>query len=150
MPDQETTQAAKSNGLIEDFVNPKSMMTPGLAGGFAMTIANSLWVQFGLQPRWSALGLSFALGLMVFASQVSAPVWQRCMYYVLNSLVIFSAATGANYLGSKATPPAVVSSIVNQAPSVSALLHGSTANAQPIEQSEPRPQPTPRTFFPPW
>jgi hypothetical protein len=76
-------------------------MTPGVAGAITMTISNTMWVQFGLQQRWSALVLSFAFGALVFAA-TRIPVWQRAMYYVLNSLIIFSAAAGGNYIGNQA------------------------------------------------
>ena len=101
---------------MDDFLKPESMMTPGVAGAITMTISNSLWMQFGLQQRWCALALSFAFGALVFAATRIA-VWQRAVYYVLNSLIIFSAAAGGNYIGyqvsettrsaSLAEPPAV-------------------------------------------
>ena len=83
---------------IDDFLKPESMMTPGVAGAITMTISNTMWLQFGLQQRWCALALSFAFGALVF-SATRIPVWQRTVYYVLNSLIIFSAAAGGNYLG---------------------------------------------------
>ena len=83
---------------VDDFLKPESMMTPGVAGAITMTISNTMWVQFGLQQRWSALALSFAFGALVFAA-TRIPVWQRAVYYVLNSLIIFSAAAGGNYIG---------------------------------------------------
>src|SRR2546425_10624835 len=39
------------------------MLTPGIAGGVTMLIANALWVAFSLPPRWTSLVLSFLLGL---------------------------------------------------------------------------------------
>ncbi len=83
---------------MDDFLKPESMITPGVAGAITMTISNTLWLQFGLQQRWSALALSFAFGALVFAA-TRMPVWQRGVYYVLNSLIIFSAAAGGNYIG---------------------------------------------------
>lgn len=83
---------------VDDFLKPESMMTPGVAGAITMTISNALWMQFGLQQRWSALVLSFALGALAVAS-ARIPVWQRAVYCVFNSLIIFTAAAGGNYLG---------------------------------------------------
>ncbi len=83
---------------MDDFLKPESMITPGVAGAITMTISNTLWVQFGLQQRWCALALSFAFGALVFTA-TRMPVWQRGVYYVLNSLIIFSAAAGGNYIG---------------------------------------------------
>ena len=83
---------------VDDFLKPESMMTPGVAGAITMTISNTMWMQFGLQQRWCALALSFAFGALVFAA-TRIPLWQRAVYYVLNSLIIFSAAAGGNYIG---------------------------------------------------
>src|SRR5438309_9701336 len=44
------------------------MLTPGIAGGVTMLIANALWVAFSLPPRWTSLVLSFLLGLLVFVA----------------------------------------------------------------------------------
>jgi hypothetical protein len=86
---------------VDDFLKPESMMTPGVAGAITMTVSNTMWMQFGLQQRWCALVLSFAFGALVFAA-TRIPLWQRAVYYVLNSLIIFSAAAGGNYIGYQA------------------------------------------------
>ncbi len=90
---------------VEEFLQPKAMLTPGIAGGVTMLIANALWVAFSLPPRWTALVLSFLLGLLVFVATPRAPVWQRAVYYLLNSLIIFSVSIGTNYVGVGATRP---------------------------------------------
>src|SRR5256885_5804290 len=81
------------------------MLTPGIAGGVTMLIANALWVAFSLPPRWTALALSFLLGLLVFVATPRAPLWQRAVYYLLNSLIIFSVSIGSNYVGVGVTRP---------------------------------------------
>src|SRR5437764_14463851 len=73
------------------------MLTPGIAGGVTMLIANALWVAFSLPPRWTSLVLSFVVGLLVFVAKGGVPAWQRALYYVLNSLIIFSVSIGTNY-----------------------------------------------------
>lgn len=83
---------------IKEFLNPKSMLTPGLAGGITMMIANSLWVQFALPQKWSALVVSFLFGAIVF-SVTTLPIWQRPIFYLLNSLIIFSMGVGVNTVG---------------------------------------------------
>ncbi len=83
---------------VEEFLQPKSMLTPGIAGGVTMLIANALWVAFSLPPRWTSLVLSFLLGLLVFVA-TRVPLWQRAVYYLLNSLIIFSVSIGTNYVG---------------------------------------------------
>src|SRR5262249_20120600 len=84
-------------GELKDFLNPKSMVTPGIAGSITMLIANTLWAQFELPQRWTALVASFLLGLIPFA--VDLPIWQRLLYWIVNSLVIFSVGVGTNAVG---------------------------------------------------
>jgi len=99
-------------GKVEEFLQPKAMLTPGIAGGVTMLIANALWVAFSLPPRWTSLVLSFLLGLLVFVA-TRAPLWQRAVYYLLNSLIIFSVSIGTNYVGVGVThPPAHETSAV--------------------------------------
>ena len=90
---------------VEEFLQPKAMLTPGIAGGITMLIANALWVTFSLPPRWTSLVLSFLLGLLVFVATTRAPLWQRAVYYLLNSLIIFSVSIGTNYVGVGVTHP---------------------------------------------
>ena len=90
---------------VEEFLQPKAMLTPGIAGGVTMLIANALWVAFSLPPRWTSLVLSFLLGLLVFVATTRVPVWQRVVYYLLNSLIIFSVSIGTNYVGVGVTRP---------------------------------------------
>jgi hypothetical protein len=83
-----------NNSMMDDFLNPKSMLTPGIAGGIVMLITNTVCLQFPeLTPRWLGLLLSFLLGLLVFMAG-SIPKWQASLYYLLNSLIIFSVAMG--------------------------------------------------------
>ncbi|HEY6157920.1 MAG TPA: hypothetical protein VIV88_10730 [Gemmatimonadales bacterium] len=90
---------------VDEFLQPKAMLTPGIAGGVTMLIANALWVAFGLPPRWTSLVLSFVLGLLVFVAKGGVPAWQRAVYYLLNSLIIFSVSIGTNYAGAGLTHP---------------------------------------------
>ena len=85
----------------QDFLNPSSMITPGVAGGIVMLITNSLINQFDLSGPKVALGLSFLVGALVFLAR-TVPFWQRVIYYVLNSLIIFAMATGTAFVGNKA------------------------------------------------
>jgi len=52
-----------------EFLNPKSMLTPGLAGSTTMFITNVLAAQFSLPPNFTGLFISFAFGLVVFAAR---------------------------------------------------------------------------------
>ena len=90
---------------VDEFLQPKAMLTPGIAGGVTMLIANALWVAFSLPPRWTSLLLSFVLGLLVFVTTTRVPLWQRAVYYLLNSLIIFAVSIGTNYVGVGVTHP---------------------------------------------
>jgi hypothetical protein len=94
-----TSSATDPKGPLDEFLNPKSMLTPGLAGALTMFITNSLAKQFGLAPNYTGLVISFLIGLLVFFSQINIALPARFLYYVLNSLVIFSVAMGANEAG---------------------------------------------------
>jgi hypothetical protein len=86
----------------KEFLNPSSMLTPGLAGGMTMAITNVVARQFDLDapgPAYLGLGLSFLFGLLVWMSQEASQV-KRFVLYVLNSLVIFVVAVGSNSVGS--------------------------------------------------
>lgn len=123
-------------GKLEDFLKPESMMTPGVAGAITMTISNTLWVQFGLQQRWSALLLSFAFGALVFTAS-RLKIWQRSVYYVLNSLIIFSAAAGSNYIGYQVSETAQTASLL-EPPAVHAMNWPSLAqNVYAAEATSP-------------
>ena len=125
---------------FDDFLKPESMVTPGIAGGITMMISNTLWFQFALPQRWTGLVVSFALGMLVFiAGQLS--VWQRCVYYVINSLIIFSMAAGSNYVGMTVTqgsgPPHTASALSESTGFLSWLVVPSPANAQdPAKERE--------------
>jgi hypothetical protein len=87
---------------VKEFLNAKSMLTPGVAGLVAMLITNALQMQFGAPTRWVALVLSFLIGSLVFADTATR-LLQRVVLYVINSLIIFSIAVGANTTGAAAT-----------------------------------------------
>lgn len=83
---------------LDDFINPKSMITPGAAGGITMMITNTLAAQFaGLPGNWTALALSFMFGALTF--MYGAALVTRVVFFVINSLIIFVMAQGSNALG---------------------------------------------------
>ena len=92
--------ATRSNkSPIEEFLTPEAMLTPGVAGSLTMMITNALAVNFAMPRAWIGLGQSFVFGLLVLVSTRN----------VLNSLVIFCVAVGANGLGTGASQRASVS-----------------------------------------
>ena len=87
---------------VQDFLNPTSMLTPGLAGAMTMMISNALSFQFGLPPSWTGLGVSFLMGMLVWSATKISFV-PRAVYYVLNSLVIFCVAAGSGGVAASAS-----------------------------------------------
>lgn len=87
----------------KDFVNSKSMITPGLAGGLVMFLANALIGAFNMDVYRSffVLALSFLIGAVVFADD-KVGFLLRSVLYIINSLIIFSVAMGTNSIGKKA------------------------------------------------
>jgi len=83
---------------MQDFLNAKSMVTPGVAGGLIMVISNTCWSQFNLPAKWTALALSALLGLLVVCILI-APFWQKVLLWLFNALIIFSMAMGTNQAG---------------------------------------------------
>ena len=93
-----------SKGKFSEFLNAKSMLTPGICGALTMTITNALGAAFGLVGpgrSWLCLGLSFLVGMLIFAADVKV-LWQKIAFYVVNSLIIFSTAAGTNLVGQTA------------------------------------------------
>lgn len=80
---------------MNQFLNPKSMSTPGVAGALMMLIANTLCINFPEFPfRYVALILSFLIGAVVFTAS-TMKIWERGIYWIVNSLIIFSMGVGS-------------------------------------------------------
>jgi hypothetical protein len=81
---------------MNEFLNPKSMVTPGVAGAMVMLIANAIVSQFPEAPfRWVITTLSFLVGTVVFYA-VAMPIVQRFAFWAVNSLIIFSVGIGTS------------------------------------------------------
>ena len=98
------TMARGHHRAESEFLNPKSMLTPGAAGAIIMLISNSLWVTFGFPSNWSALLFSFLFAIMVVGHYV-APFWHKALLMVFNSLIVFSLGVGTMSMGSAAFGP---------------------------------------------
>jgi len=83
---------------MNDFLNPKSMTTPGACAGIVMLITNALANQFSLPTAWTGIVLSFLLGFIVFAAENITRL-EKSIYYVVNSLIIFATAFGMTTVG---------------------------------------------------
>jgi len=100
---------------IAEFLTPEAMLTPGVAGALTMMISNALAVSFNAPRAGTGLLLSFVFGLLVLVS--TKDLLTKSVFYVLNSLVIFCVAIGANSLGtasSRTTSSGVITSAFAQ------------------------------------
>jgi hypothetical protein len=86
-----------NNGVLDSFLTPEAMLTPGAAGALTMMITNALGVSFAAPRGLTALVLSFVFGLLVLVADKTLLV--KGIFYILNSLVIFCVASGANGIG---------------------------------------------------
>ncbi len=85
---------------VEEFINPKSMITPGAAAAIVAMVAGAFFSMFGIALPASLIILSFFVGAMVFYSKEFAdPKMTKLakgFFYILNSIIIFAMATGAH------------------------------------------------------
>ena len=84
---------------LDEFLNPKSMLTPGLAGVLMMVISNTLYVQFSLPTKYTALVISGAISLLVVRGMKNVPLLERIIYWGFNTMIVFSMGLGAHSLG---------------------------------------------------
>ena len=132
---------------MNSFLDAKSMLTPGIAGAVVMLVTNALANTFSLPGKWVALVLSFVCGLLVFGDK-KLTVGPRIAFYVLNSLIVFATAVGANGIGAAASTetkagPAAVAAATPTPP-------GTVAPPATPATVAPTPAPSGRTFFKPW
>lgn len=83
---------------MDDFLKSKAMMTPGVAGAMTTMITGTLVSQFGLPGNWTGLVISLLMGLAVWADK-SVVIYQRIVFYLINSLTIYAVAIGVNTAG---------------------------------------------------
>ena len=134
---------------IQDFIHPKEMLSPGVIGLITMIVTNALGSAFDLPHSWTALVISALFGLLVGIPEL-VPLLHKGLYFVLNSLIIFSMAIGANVI---AVPVAAKGQEV--ASIVQSKIVAMTGRAQEIvkklpEESERVKQEASHTFFGKW
>jgi hypothetical protein len=88
----------ENSGFLGEFLNPKSMLTPGVAGATTMFITNAICSNFNLQRPGIALIISALLGVLT-VGVAAVPMWQKFVFAVFNSLFIFAMAVGTNTVG---------------------------------------------------
>jgi hypothetical protein len=138
---------------MDSFIDAKSMLTPGVAGTIVMLVTNALANNFSLPGKWVALVLSFVCGLLVFGDR-KLRVGPRIAFYVLNSLIVFATAIGANGIGAAASaepaPPAATVAAATPAPAAVATPAPAATPALAPTAGPTRPVETQKTFFRPW
>ncbi len=88
---------------MDEFIRARSMLAPGIAGATTTLITGTLVTQFDSLPgNWTALIISFLIGLVILGDR-SVSGGQRILLYFINSLIIFSVASGINTAGVAAT-----------------------------------------------
>jgi hypothetical protein len=87
-----------SQGALDQFLQPQSMVTPGALGALAMLGTNTLAGNFSyVSYPFIALILSCLFGFAALVKSTS--IFEKILYYLLNSIIIFSVAAGSNKLG---------------------------------------------------
>ena len=83
---------------MNDLESSKAMMTPGIAGSATTMITGSLVSTFGFPGAVTAFSVSFVLGLVALGDNtVSIPY--KIIFYIINSMTIFTVALGLNHAG---------------------------------------------------
>lgn len=95
------------SGGLDKFLQPQSMVTPGVLGGVAMVGTNVIGLAYHIAPdTWIlptiSLVLSFLFGLAALVRSTS--VLEKLAYYFFNSIVIFTVANGSNTIGQHVQP----------------------------------------------
>jgi hypothetical protein len=123
---------------MDDFLNSKSMITPGVAGGVVTLVAATLSSQFGWPAKWIAIVASLLIALLIFFADQAGKMIARAIVLLLNTVIIFSVAVGAN---------ASAMTAATAKPSMHNMQYRPGYESGAVE---PTPTPTPTPFFHPW
>ena len=122
--------------MDNEFINPKSMMTPGGAGALLMFIVNGLCFSFPtLDPKVVALVLSFIIGTIVFKA-VALRIFERCAYWVVNSLIIFVMGMGSANIASQVSYISAESEPTNRGVSLPFISEAVADDSRSIRELE--------------
>lgn len=82
---------------VQDFLNPKSIITVTAASSLVVAITTTLNTSFGWQQTWVAMALSaiFALFQLSFLKE-PLKLFTKGIYFVIVTLVIFNSARGGS------------------------------------------------------
>ncbi len=145
---------------MNQFLNSKSMVTPGVAGGVVTLIAGTLSSQFGLPAKWIALLASLLVALLIFFADQAEKLLARLVILVLNTMIIFSVAVGTNVTGKAVQPEPRSVAAVPMSERIPTPTPAATPTSPPFESlppqaplsptATPTPAPTPTPFFHDW
>lgn len=83
---------------MNDLESSKAMMTPGIAGSATTMITGTLAGTFGFPGAVTALVVSFVLGLVALGDK-TVTIPYKVIFYIINSMTIFTVAVGLNHAG---------------------------------------------------
>ena len=86
-------------GLLEKFIDPKSTLTPGIAGGITFLIACTLYYFFAISQKLSSPILSLLFAIFVASRSKNVNSLQTITLCLLNALIILSISLGAGMAG---------------------------------------------------
>ena len=119
---------------MDDFLTAPPSLSPLIAGVTTTTITGTLASQFLLPANWVAIITCLILSLLV-TMEKGIPFYQRFLYYLINSVTIFTVSMGINAAGIAATK--------NYSPAQQPLI----ARTMPPEEA---PKTNKRPFFDEW
>ena len=85
---------------IQEFINPKSMITPGAAAALVAMVSGAFFSMFGISLPPCLLCISFFFAAVVFWSREfqdqKMSKLAKGFFYILNAFIIFAMATGTH------------------------------------------------------
>jgi hypothetical protein len=87
---------------VDEFLNPKAAITPFISGCVVTTIANTLWYAFGFLPVIVAFILSVLYAVVIVKDCKDFFIY-KCIYFVFNTLIVFSLAYSNTLAGNHIT-----------------------------------------------
>jgi hypothetical protein len=136
---------------MDEFLNAKSMITPGIAGAVAMLISNAICYTFSdytyIRLRYVCLASSFLVGAVLACNMKDIRLPMRSLYWVVNSLIIFSVGIGTSNIGaniavtSGASNHAEVSTWIRYSDAVTSVLSGTGMALAEVSDAASNPVP---------
>jgi len=122
----------KDTSSASDFLTPQSMLTPGAAGAMVLLCTNTMYQQFGWEPKYCAFFLSALLGLLIL-KELKTQLIYKPIYYVFNTILIFTISLGGNSVGQNVTASTMTSETVVASSEV-------VTTAQPVKSTKVTPK----------